>query len=212
MNSEKLKRFRDATQYGIAGKFIKAIQYRELRKIDFTGKHVLEIGAGEHMDHIQYWNTMPKSYTAADIDREYLKSILKECMDYPFRVRTLLLSEDWQELTQYDIVIAFNLLEHLLPIDHYLDILKKITGEIFIGSVPAEGGMAWGLGRRLISWNWMKTNGMDPHYEIAKNHPTCSRCIIAGILRSGWDVQYRYWPFVWSRNLSLILNIYTKEV
>ena len=205
--------FRENTQYGLSGRTIRNIQYRVLNKIDFAGKHVLEIGAGAHMDHIQYWNTMPKSYTAADIDSENLFSIDMECDAYGVPAGFILLTEYWREIDfkRYDIVIAFNVLEHLEPVSYYIRRFKDIK-VILVGSIPAEGGMAWRLGRRLTSWRFLKKNDLDPVKEVSRQHKTCSRCVIAGILRENWDVQYHYWPFAWSRNLSLILNIYTKEV
>ena len=71
--------YRDKIQYSLIGKMIRDIQYRELKKIDFRGKTVLEIGPGAHMDHYRFWNAKPKLYQAVDIDNNYLKSIAEEC-------------------------------------------------------------------------------------------------------------------------------------
>ena len=209
MNSEELKKFRNETQYGLAGKVIKAIQFRELKKIDFAGKTVLEIGAGAKMDHIKYWNTYPKSYTVADIDSEYLDSIKIECTSYRLPVKTIDITESWFQLFfgKYDIVMAFNVLEHVSNLDEKIRLLRNITIDTFIASIPAEGGLMWELGRRMFSRHGYKILGVDIKTGEARQQVNCSRCIEAAFIRNWPECSFEYYPFPYSRNLSMVANI-----
>jgi len=213
MTNEEKHNCRKKIQYSLISKIIRNIQYRELRKIDFRGKTVLEIGPGAHMDHYRYWNAKPKLYTVADIDYNYIKSISEECYKLGFNsryVHSMIIYEDWIDLyymQKYDIVIAFNLLEHVKNIDEKLYHLKELTKETFIGSIPAEGGLMWGLGRQLFATPKYRKMGIDWKKEVYHQHVNCSRCIEAAFVRNWPEVKFKYWPFPFSRNLSVIARI-----
>ena len=68
-------------------------------------------------------------------------------------------------------------------------------GGKIVGAIPAEGGLAWGLGRYLTSRRWLKNNtNINPDKIICWEHPTMADEILS-CLSDEMDIQkLSYWP------------------
>jgi len=65
-----------------------------------------------------------------------------------------------------------------------------------IGAIPAEGGLAWGVGRLLTSRRWLKANtGIDPDKLICWEHPNFADHILQALDRHFIKKTNRFWPF-----------------
>jgi len=70
----------------------------------------------------------------------------------------------------------------------------KPGGKI-IGAIPAEGGLAWGLGRYLTSRRWLKKNtNIDPDKIICWEHPTMADEILNAMKDKMALECAKFWP------------------
>lgn len=127
--------------------------YSVMADINLTGKTVLEIGAGD-IRHFKYWahRTRPAKYILADISLEMMEFSTERLKSQGIMHETLMLQRE-QPLPlgsdSVDVIISFYSLEHLYPLAPYLDEMLRVLkpSGVLIGAIPAEGGLAWGLGR-----------------------------------------------------------------
>jgi SAM-dependent methyltransferase len=139
------------------GKIVNDAGYKILSTVALEGMTVCEIGPGS-LPHRQFWNGTPKKFIAVDINEAFLEQS-KNNANCPFLgigvrpdQRTVPLADE-----SVDLIFSFYSLEHLNPLSDYLDEYCRILkpGGRFIGAVPNEGGLAWGLGRALTSRRWV---------------------------------------------------------
>lgn len=177
--------YQNTQQHGI-GNIVCNMVYSVIDCIDFTGKQILEVGPGI-IRHLRYIKNKPAKYTICDVNEDVLCMSEKQLSDAEISCETVLLSRESKgELPfadeSFDIVISFNSLEHLHPLDNYLvainRILKRVGGQL-VGGIPCEGGLAWGIGRYLTTRRYVHKNyGINYDKIICWQHPNFADFII----------------------------------
>ena len=177
--------FYPTTQQQGIGDRVSRMAYPVISRVDFNDKHVLEIGPGI-IRHLPYIKGKLARYTICDINEDVLGMAEKQLKDTAISCDTILLArERSSELPfadeNFDVVISFNSLEHLYPLDNYLMEIKRILkkGGQLIGGIPCEGGLAWGLGRFLTTRRYVHKNyGINYDKIICWEHPNFADYII----------------------------------
>lgn len=173
--------------------------YDVMRSIDLTGKRVLEIGAGD-IRHIRFWRGEPLEYLVADIsdDMMELSKVKLQSRGIPFKAiyvarnGVLPLGD-----SSVDVIVSFYSLEHLHPLSEHLSEFNRIlrAGGKFIGAIPSEGGLAWGLGRLVTSRRWLKKHTrIDPDKIICWEHPNYADNVINNLDQTFDRELLEYWP------------------
>lgn len=187
------------TQRGGLGTVVLDAGYRFISKIDMNGKRVLEIGAGD-IKHISYWRGRPAEFLLADINSDMLNISKQKLKEAGIPSRSLLIRRDEPlplEDSSIDVVISYNSLEHLHPLSSYLSDFSRVlrpTGTL-IGAIPAEGGIAWGLGRMLTTRRWFKKNTkVDLDKIICWEHPNFGDQIVNELDRKFKREMVSMWP------------------
>ncbi|OGT09888.1 MAG: hypothetical protein A2X77_04785 [Gammaproteobacteria bacterium GWE2_42_36] len=163
-------------QKGTIGSMVNHYGFRIMRHVDLTGKRVLEVGPGI-IEHLSYNHTRPESYFLVDIKKEMLTQSAEQLKKYGIhQVKMIQVTGTHLplETDSVDMVITFHQLEHIYELDQYVQELKRVLkpSGLIVGAVPAEGGMAWGVGRFLTSRRYVKKN-MPIDYDkiICWEHP-----------------------------------------
>jgi SAM-dependent methyltransferase len=111
-----------------------------------------------------------------------------------------------------DVVVSFYSLEHLYPLAPYLRELHRVLrpGGVLVGAIPAEGGLAWGLGRLVTSRRWLKRHTtIDPDKIICWEHPNYADAVL-GALGAEFEREHlSLWPLPWLplHDLNLIIRL-----
>jgi len=201
---KKFTDFYQNTQQRGIGDMVSKMAYPVIGLIDFEGKRVLEVGPGiiRHLGHIK---GKPDKYAVCDINEDVLSISEKQLKAAGIPCNTILLArESDSELPfadeSFDVVISFNSLEHLYPLDNYLFEIKRILkrrGQL-IGGIPCEGGLAWGLGRFLTTRRYVHKNyGINYDKIICWEHPNFADFIIER-LDAQFDRQHlKFHPLNW---------------
>ena len=194
--------FYQANQREGIGTRVNDAGYAVMSSIDLTGKRVLEIGAGD-IRHIKHWQGTPAEYLLADISPEMMAFAQKRLEERGIAYRRLPVSRN-QPLAladaSVDVIVSFYSLEHLYPLRPYLDEFKRLLkpGGCLIGSIPTEGGLAWGGGRLLTSRRWFKQNTtIDPDKIICWEHPNFADHILGELDQVFTRQAVDYWPLPW---------------
>ena len=210
--SEIYSKFYIENQRNNIGNFVNDIGYRIMSKIDLKDKRILEIGAGD-IRHMKYWNNYPKEYILADISADMMRLAVKKLNinSIPYEEIFLKRNESLPlKDNSIDVIISFYSLEHLYPVDLFLADYKRVLKEegILIGAIPAEGGLAWGLGRMLTTRNWfLKNTKINPDKIICWEHPNFSDKLLLDMDNHLNRKKIRFWPFNWLRNIDYNLII-----
>ena len=164
------------TQQKGIGNWVCNLAYPVVEKVDFNGKKILEVGPGI-IRHLPYIKSKPARYTICDINEDVLGMAEKQLREAEIPCETVFLDRE-SELPfadeSFDVVISFNSLEHLYPLDDYLFEIKRILkmGGQLIGGIPCEGGLVWGLGRFLTTRRYVHKNyGINYDKIICWEHP-----------------------------------------
>jgi SAM-dependent methyltransferase len=193
--------FYEKNQKQSIGKKVNNAGYNVLKKIDFIDKDVLELGPGK-INHLQYWNSLPKSYALADIKKEFLDINDSQLKNKQINFTKHLIKSDVKlpfESASKDIIITFYQLEHLHPLEEYLEEYMRVLkpNGVIVGAIPCEGGMAWGLGRFLTSRRWLMANTtINPDKLICWEHPNFADFILNTLNKKGLKQHLSFWPFV----------------
>jgi len=177
--------FYHTTQRRGIGDTVSRMPYPVVGFINFGDKHVLEVGPGI-IRHLKYIKNKPVKYAICDINEDVLNISEKQLITAKIPCDTILLArERSSDLPfadeSFDIVISFNSLEHLYPLDNHLMEIKRILkkGGQLIGGIPCEGGLAWGLGRFLTTRRYVHKNyGINYDKIICWEHPNFADFII----------------------------------
>jgi SAM-dependent methyltransferase len=178
--------FYQATQKKGLGKKINDAGYRILNRIDLSDKAVMEIGPGS-FPHRRFFTHWPRHFVIADINAEMLeisRNLLHSAnVDYAaVRLETDRLPALPFKASTFDIILSFFSLEHLHPLASYVDEMIRCLrpGGLLVGAIPAEGGLAWGVGRYLTTRRWLlKHTNINPDKIICWEHPNFADEILA---------------------------------
>lgn len=193
--------FYTATQKASVGDRVNHAGYHVMRNVNLGGKRVLEIGPGD-IRHLPYWPAKPKEYVITDIQQTMLNRSTTILNEHNIPSKAVLLQRDSTRLPfsdeEFDAVVSFYAFEHIIPLDTYLVEIKRVLRRqgILIGAIPAEGGLAWGVGRLLTSRRWLKAHtGIDPDKLICWEHPNFADHILQALDRHFIKKTNRFWPF-----------------
>ena len=190
--------FYQNTQKQGVGKTINNAGYRILSKVDFTGKKVMELGPGI-LPHMSFWKGSPLHYSLVDNLQMLLDQSARilESEEVEFSCN---LTDSHQlpfEDGEFDIIVTFYALEHLYPLDLYLQEFKRVLkpGGIFVGAIPTEGGIAWGLGRFFTSRRFIKKNtSINPDKIICWEHQNFAEEVLSKLDQYFNSVREKYYP------------------
>lgn len=188
--------------------------YSIMRHIPLAGKRVLEIGPGM-IGHVPYWQDRPEHVTLVDCRPAWLEEGTRKLRSLGVPHETCLVDRERPHALPFadgtfDVVISFYVLEHLYPLASALDEQARVLrpGGVFAGAIPAEGGLAWGLGRAVTSRRWfLKNTTMNPDKLICWAHPNFASDILGELERRFRRERVSYWPLrVPSIDMNLIVR------
>jgi len=193
--------FNFGNQRRSVGRIVNDAGYAVINRFDLDGKRVLEMGPG-NINHQAIWRGKPSTYVLADIREDALDlacSRLRE-RDIPYEPHLLPQGSTgdlpFQE-GEFDLVFSFYSLEHLYPLCNYLQDLSRVLkrGGCLVGAIPCEGGIAWGTGRLLTSYRWMKKNtAINYSKVICWEHPNFAEDIFLALDRVLVKKHLAFWP------------------
>lgn len=196
--------FYQSTQQKGIGNWVCNLAYPVVSRVDFNGKTVLEIGPGQ-IRHLGYMRSKPRKYVICDVEEKCLMMSKRKLDEAGILNDTTMLDSDTGlplpfPNESFDIIISFNTLEHLFPLDDYLSEMNRILrrGEQIVGGIPCEGGLAWGLGRFLTTRRYVHKN-YSINYDkiICWEHPNFANFIIE-LLDTHFEREYlKLHPFPW---------------
>ncbi len=213
--SQKLDFYNNTQQKGV-GDRVSRMAYSVVRRVNFAGKKVLEIGPGV-IRHLQYINEKPKEYALCDINQDFLEIAAKQLKNSKIPFKKILNCESEEHRLPFedksiDIIISFNSLEHLYPLDSYLLEMKRVLSNsgLIVGGIPCEGGLAWGIGRFLTTRRYVhKKYGINYDKIICWQHPNFADFILQR-LDNHFNRKYlKRSPFFW---LPMDLNLVTSYI
>ena len=210
---EILPKFYLETQRSTIGTRVCDAGYSVMASINLTGKRVLEIGAGD-ISHLSYWQGKPSEYVLADVSLDMMEFAKNRLSNSNIPYSSFCISRN-QPLSlddsSVDIIVSFYSLEHLYPLQPYLDEIKRVLkpGGLLVGAIPAEGGLAWGGGRLLTTRRWFKKNtSIDYDKIICWEHPNFADQIITKLDQVFDREALEHWPLRWAPviDVNLILR------
>jgi len=182
-------------------KFINNKGYNLLNKINFQDKKVAEIGPGGGY-HLSIIKGTPKEYNAIDVCEDFFPNLQEKTTQYGIPLRCHLLKPGISSIpldtNSQDVVLSFYSLEHLNPLETWLEEINRILrpGGIFAGAVPVEGGLAWGLGRYLTSRRTLNQKfGLDIKKIVCWEHPNMIDEMLEGLAFYFHNVTVQKFPF-----------------
>lgn len=211
--------FYDEVQKRSVGKVVNDAGYRVLRTLDFSGKSVFEIGPGE-LGHLPQWSGLPARYVGVDVSRALLERAAGLLAERGVAAEMVLVGRETARVPfadgEFDVVVSFYSLEHLQPLSAHVSELVRILrpGGILVGAIPAEGGLAWGLGRLLTGRRWLKKHtGIDPDKIICWEHPNFAATVLRTLDGALLSRTKSYWPLgLPSIDLNLVVRfLYEKR-
>jgi len=173
---EAYTRFYANTQRRGIGNLVNHWGFKISQLVDLKDKEVLEVGPG-FIEHLRYNSTRPKSYILADVRQDFLEESARRLKDFGVsNISTLAVQGTFLPLPKnsVDVVFSFHQLEHIYEIKSYLQELKRVLRPdgLLVGAIPCEGGIAWGLGRLLLSCPYAKKQlGINYDKIICWEHP-----------------------------------------
>ncbi|MEM5471123.1 class I SAM-dependent methyltransferase [Hoeflea sp. AS60] len=202
---EWLKRDYDfyiANQRTSVGMTVNRAGYRIVASSNIANKEVLEIGPGA-IEHIEHWPGKPNHWTNYDIRADLLEVAGKRIAPTGVPHAEVLAEPGSNKLpfadASFDAVFTFYALEHIYPLDDHLCEIERILrpGGQLVGSIPCEGGLAWGAGRMLTSRRWLrKHTTIDPDRLICWEHPNFADYILDRLDAKFDRETVRFWPLV----------------
>jgi len=212
MEWEKVKkRFYTTTQRKGVGKIVNDCGYSVMSQIDLEGKCVLEFGPG-NMRHHKFWNKKPSKYILADIHKDMMTEAKSVFRKQNIQFDSFLMERNQKlplERNSVDVIVSFYSLEHLYPLEDYLNDMKYYLRPdgIIVGAIPTEGGLLWALGRFFTSRRWLHRN-TNINYDklICWEHPNYADYVIKKLDQNFQRIFLKSWPFSGLPNLDFNLT------
>lgn len=198
--------FYEANQRQGVGQRVNDAGYRVMSRVDLDERVVLEIGPGD-IRHSRHWTGRPAHVHLVDVDEKMMNrgAVVLSGLGVPFSLH-LLEGEDRLPFPEgsVDVVVSFYSLEHLWMLPTAISEIKRVmapTG-VLVGAIPAEGGLAWGIGRLLTSRRWLlKHTSIDPGRLICWEHPNFADDIVDQLDAVFERRSVRFWPLPWVRSI-----------
>lgn len=189
------------TQKKSVGNTVNDAGYRVMAGFDLDGKRVLEIGPGE-IGHLPFWHGKPAHVTLADCRQGWLDHSAAQLTEHGVPFETRLVDRRQSDRLpfadgEFDVIVSFYVLEHLYPLRPAITELTRIlrSGGHLIGAIPAEGGLAWGLGRFLTSRRWFRRHTtIDYDKIICWEHPNFAAQVLYELDLHLSRRRVSYWP------------------
>lgn len=173
--------------------------YSVMAEIDLNEKCVLEFGPGD-LRHHKFWNSKPRKYIIADVHEGMMNVAASVLQKDKINFDSFLIGRNEKlplAKNSVDVIISFYSLEHLYPLEIYLEEMKyylKPDG-IIVGAIPAEGGLLWALGRYLTSRRWLhKNTTIDYDKLICWEHPNYADFILQKLDQNFLRSFLKSWP------------------
>jgi SAM-dependent methyltransferase len=179
------------------GKIVNDAGYRILDHVDLAGRRLFEIGPGT-LPHRPFWRGRPSYYALIDVKQDALDRSMRSLREEGISTAGYLSESIPDSLDgSFDVVLTFYSLEHLHPLDRYVADMKRLLcpGGLVAGAIPAEGGLAWGLGRFLTTRRYIrKHSSADPDKIICWEHRNFADAVLRALDRHFERVRIGYWP------------------
>jgi len=190
-----------ATQHRGVGAVVNRAGYRIMGAIDMGGREVLEVGPGE-IDHIRPWRGVPARYAVVDRRPEMLARASAALARHGVAAEAVP-AGDGPSLpfadARFDVIVSFYVLEHLHPLDDHLAEMARVLrpGGLVVGAIPAEGGLAWGLGRFLTTRRYFRRHTtIDIDKVICWEHPNLADSVLARLGVRFHRRRLGFWPLI----------------
>jgi len=169
----------------------------------YADRVVLEIGCG-HGHHLHHAELKYRQYIGLDADNTFLRTLRGR---FP---ETRVVNGDAYALPlrdhAVDCVLSVYCFEHLRQLSSCLAEVKRVLkrdGELLIG-LPAEGGTAYGIGRKLTSKRYMERKyGIDYEAIVQWEHWNSYRQVEELVARQFRIVETCFLPFRWLPSVHL---------
>lgn len=188
------------TQKRSVGDRVNSAGYEVMQQVDVEGKRLLEIGPGE-IGHLPKWQGRPAHVTLVDCREAWLRQASRQLRELDIPCTTHLVERANPILPfadgSFDILVSFYVLEHLYPLRPALVEQARVLrpGGVFVGAIPAEGGLAWGVGRSLTTRRWfLRNTRLNPDKIICWEHPNFACTILQEIDHFFTREHVSYWP------------------
>lgn len=190
--------FYQNTQKTGVGKIVNDAGYRILHLIRLDDKKILEVGPGS-LPHHEFWHGKPRDYTVFDTRQDFVHQSLNILEQKRIPATSFLSSDPVLPFDDevFDIIISFYSLEHMHPLDKYMQEFSRVLrpGGYMVGSIPCEGGLAWGVGRFLTSRRYIKKKTrINPDKIICWEHPNFAEQILKTLERHLKAYRVQFWP------------------
>jgi SAM-dependent methyltransferase len=197
--TERYGAFYDQNQRQGIGRVVNGAGHTVMRKVDLSDLVVLEVGPGT-IGHLPHWRGRPCVVHLVDVDARMAQRGADVLAEHGIAHATHILGGDRRiplDDASVDVIITFYSLEHIHPLEPYLRELDRVLapGGVVIGAIPAEGGLAWGLGRFLTSRRWLRRNTtIDPDKLICWEHPNFADRVLRAIAGQFDLERTESWP------------------
>lgn len=200
--------FYSATQTSGLGGYVTKLGYQPIKQLYLDGKAILEIGPGS-LPHRDLWQGKPGLFISVDVDPEF-HILAEKKSQSSFQAVTRKREDTALPLPDetVDIILTFYSLEHITNLEENVKEFRRVLrpGGKFVGAVPNEGGLAWGLARFFSTRKWIQKHyGLDYDKIISWEHPNYVDDIQVTLdnyfLREKWTNH----PFRFSRSLNINL-------
>lgn len=176
--------------------------YRHVADLDTADKRLVEIGPGD-MNHLKHLSFPPARIELVDVDQSMLDMAQRSAQSVGIPCNTHRISPSDTPVLPFasnsvDVVFSFFVFEHVLPLKQLLKETKRILkpGGKLLGSIPCEGGIAWGLGRFLTTRrHYRKNSYINFDKIICWEHPNFADHILANLMDVFPPEWIDLWPF-----------------
>lgn len=187
--------YTDTQKMGI-GNYVNERGYQIFNSINLNGKRVFELGPGI-LPHMKFWRGNPEIYYLGDVKEEFL-ALSKQILERE-QINTQVFVTDSgipMEPCSCDIVVSFYCLEHITNLPFFLQEISRILtpGGIFIGGIPTDGGIMWGLSRAITTRRYLKKRGINPDKVIPWEHVHFADYILNELKNHFKIKKVKYWP------------------
>jgi len=188
--------------------------YAVLSSFDLDGLDVAEMGPGGGY-HFDAFRGVPRLYSALDVCPDFFEALKQttEQRNIPTQCLTLApytphipLPSDSQ-----DLLFSFYSLEHLHPLEAWVSEIFRVLkpGGALVGAIPTEGGLLWGLGRYVTSYQHLKRKyDLDMKKIVCWEHPNMCDDIMNVLAQHSTRIQTNHFPIPFlPRDLSLVMTL-----